>query len=121
VTAQTTEVIGADELDRSLSAVADDLGNMGAAGDRAAQTIRTRAQSLAPVDTGALARSIRADAADTEITVGTDIRYGRFQEYGTVNTPASPYLRPALEASTHQVVEAYTAEIENKLEKVHGA
>jgi HK97 gp10 family phage protein len=115
------EVEGADQLDRSLSAVADDLGNMGGAGDKAAQTIRTRAASMAPVDTGALARSIRADASATEVTVGTDIRYGRFQEYGTVYVPASPYLRPALEASTREVVALYTDEVQDKLKTVKGA
>jgi HK97 gp10 family phage protein len=117
----TTEVIGADELNRSLSAVADDLGNMGAAADKAGQMVRTRAQSLAPVNTGALARSITADAEGAVVTVGTDIPYGRFQEYGTIYTPASPYLRPALEASTNEIVTAYTGEVQDKLEHVKGA
>ena len=115
------EVEGADTLDRTLSAVADDIGNMGHAADKAAQTVRTRAASNAPVDTGALSRSIRADAGPTEVTVGTDTRYGPFQEYGTVYVDASPYLRPALEASTREIVDAYTGEIQDKLNTVKGA
>lgn len=115
------EVEGAEQLDRTLSAVAEDIGDMGAAAGKAAQTVRTRASSLAPVDTGNLARSIRADAGPTEVTVGTDIPYGPYQEYGTITVPASPYLRPALEASTNAIVDAYTAEVQSKLATVKGA
>jgi hypothetical protein len=47
--------------------------------------------------------------------------YARFQEFGTVYVAASPYLRPALEAATTQVVDAYTGEIEQKMATVKGA
>lgn len=116
-----TEVEGADALARSLAAVGSELDELETAGTRAGQVVRQRAQSNAPVDTGALVRSIRADATGTTVTVGAYERYAAFQEYGTIYVPASPYLRPALEASTAQVVEAYTEEIQQKLEQVKGA
>jgi len=115
------EVEGAEELDRSLGRFADDIKEMPDAGTKAGQAVKVRAASLAPKDTGALSRSIRADATGAEVTVGTDIPYGPYQEYGTVTVPASPYLRPALEAATAQIVEAYTGEVETKLGQVKGA
>jgi hypothetical protein len=47
--------------------------------------------------------------------------YAAFQEYGTVTTPAAPYMRPALEASTSVIVDAYTGEIQDLLNTVKGA
>jgi HK97 gp10 family phage protein len=116
-----TEVDGAEALDRSLTTFADDVGDMRTAGEKAGQAVRIRASSLAPVDTGALARSIRAEATGTEVTVGTPIPYAPFQEYGTNTVPASPYLRPALEAATGLIVDGYRAEVDQKLGKVKGA
>jgi HK97 gp10 family phage protein len=116
-----TEVEGAAELQASLSRVAANLDDLPAAGEKGGREVQHRAQSAAPVRTGALARSIRAEATGNEITVGTPVRYAAFQEYGTVHTPAAPYLRPALEASTKTIVDAYTGEIENLLETVRGA
>lgn len=115
------EVDGAEALSSSLAAVGGSLDDLQAAGATAGQAVRTRAQANAPVNTGALARSIRADATGTEVTVGAYVPYAAFQEYGTVNTPASPYLRPALEASTTQIVDAYADEIGKKLDSVRGA
>jgi len=115
------EVEGAEELDRSLNQFADDIKEMPTAGQKAGQAVRIRAGSLAPVDTGALSRSIRVDVATNEVLVGTDIPYGPYQEYGTVTVPASPYLRPALEAATAEIVAAYQAEVEQQLGQVEGA
>jgi phage gpG-like protein len=55
------------------------------------------------------------------VTVGSAIPYAPFQEYGTATVPASPYLRPALEAATTTIVDAYTGEIQQLLETVKGA
>jgi HK97 gp10 family phage protein len=56
---------------------------------------------IVPVDTGALRDSIEllVEGIATVATawVGTRIRYGGYVEYGTSNTPAQPYLRPALD------------------------
>jgi HK97 gp10 family phage protein len=116
-----TEVEGAAELQASLSRVAANLDNLPTAGQAGGRAVQQRAASGAPVRSGALARSIRAEATGNEITVGSAVRYAAFQEYGTVHTPASPYLRPALEASTSTIVDAYTGEIQGLLETVKGA
>ena len=54
------------------------------------------------VDTGNLRRSIThelgRDILGWFVRVGTNVRYGIYQEVGTMYHPAQPYLRPALEA-----------------------
>jgi len=121
MTEATTEIVGADALAASLHRVAGELDDMTRPGQAAGQTVKQRAASNAPVRTGALARSIYANAGPDEVQVGATARYAGYQEYGTVNTPASPYLRPALEASTGQVLEAYTNEVESLMGTVKGA
>jgi HK97 gp10 family phage protein len=116
-----TEVEGADALAASLSRVGAELDNLEAAGTKVGQLVKARAQSNAPVNTGALVRSIRAEATGTTVNVGAYTRYAAFQEFGTVYVPASPYLRPALESATTEIVAAYTEEIQSKLETVKGA
>jgi HK97 gp10 family phage protein len=90
------------------------------AGTAAGNTIKQRAAGMAPVDSGDLARSIRAEFHGEEITVGAYVPYAGFMEYGTIYVSASPYLRPALEASTAQIVEEYRKDVEDILEKVEG-
>jgi len=63
--------------------------------------VENAAKAIVPVDTGALRDSIEllVEGIATVATawVGTTIRYGGYVEYGTSNTPAQPYLRPALD------------------------
>lgn len=60
------------------------------------------AKGLAPVDTGDLVASLSVAYGkwDDGIwgEVWTDVEYALYQEYGTVNHDATPFLRPALEA-----------------------
>lgn len=52
------------------------------------------------VDTGNLRRSITHELGGTAehpyVRIGTNVRYGIYQELGTQFHPAHPYLRPAL-------------------------
>lgn len=63
-----------------------------------------KAQELAPVLTGALKASIAAhphgitETAHAEIIA--DVPYAAYVEFGTSDTPAQPYLRPALDSAT---------------------
>jgi len=116
-----TEVEGGPALAASLNRVADRLDDLPDAGAAAGQAVKSRASSLAPVDTGALAGSITAEWTGNTVDVGSPLRYAPFQEYGTTYVPASPYLRPALEAATTQIVDAYTGAIQKELETVKGA
>ena len=117
----TVTVEGDAELRASLGRVAANLDNLTTAGETGGRAVQTRAVSAAPVLTGALARSIRAEATGNTITVTAAARYAAFQEYGTATVPASPYMRPALEAATTTIVDAYTGQIQDLLNTVKGA
>lgn len=66
---------------------------------KAALDIEAGAKVRAPVDTGTLRASIRAERkgqAHWEVVVG--VSYGIYPEYGTRYMAARPYLRPAVAA-----------------------
>ncbi len=69
--------------------------------------IESGAKRRAPVRTGFLRASIRAQEAtpqEAEVTVGAE--YGRFVEYGTSRQRARPYLRPTLNEDRQTIVRA---------------
>lgn len=78
--------------DEALAAMAEGIYE-------AAKKIREQAAEDAPVDTGALQRSgeIRSAEGGFMVMFGRDLPDARavFQEFGTVNHPAQPYLYPA--------------------------
>lgn len=58
------------------------------------------AQDHAPVETGALKASLTLEHVSGNVArVSVNVDYWLFPEYGTVNMPAEPYLRPALAAT----------------------
>jgi len=59
----------------------------------------------APVDTGNLQASIRMekDYSEKIASVGSDLDYALFVEYGTRYQEAQPYLRPALDGLNGKV------------------
>lgn len=58
--------------------------------------IASLASQLAPVDTGNLRDSIGAvPVSSTQVEIGTAELYGKFQEYGTSQMAAQPFLTPA--------------------------
>jgi len=69
--------------------------------DALAEDVRDLAQSFAPVDTGRLQGSINAEGG----TVATDVEYAAFVEYGTSDTPAQPFMRPAADTVDHSHAE----------------
>ena len=54
------------------------------------------AKRLCPVDTGRLRNSITHTTDDEAAYIGTNVEYAVYVEMGTVNTPAQPYLKPAV-------------------------
>jgi hypothetical protein len=60
----------------------------------AAKELKTRATNMAPVLTGALARSIRITAGKEWRRVGSPLKQGFFQEFGTSRHPPQPWLFP---------------------------
>lgn len=65
------------------------------------EEVRERAENLAPTDTGALAASLHVEFEPHDghpgVVVIADVPYAAFVELGTIDTPAQPYLRPAIE------------------------
>ena len=54
-----------------------------------------KAKQLCPVDTGMLRASITTDIGSLEASVGTNVEYAPFVEYGTSNQLAQPFMKPA--------------------------
>lgn len=86
VTSHVNEVISAknEAIARALEAI-----GIQAEGDVA---------SLAPVDTGRLRDSITHEihAEEESVYVGTNVEYGKYQEYGTSRMKAHPFLKPGI-------------------------
>jgi HK97 gp10 family phage protein len=82
----------------------------GLAVSKAARDIQGRAQTKAPVDTGALRNSIQAAQVRPfawRVTVGAE--YGIYQEFGTRRMPARPFFFPAV----HEVEPSFIAALSN--------
>ncbi len=68
-----------------------------------AEDVAALARAYVPVDTGRLRDSITA--GPTGVT--SDVEYAGFVEYGTSDTPAEPYMRPAADTvDTARTLEA---------------
>ncbi len=64
----------------------------------AALSVESGAKRRCPVDTGRLRASIHTEIEDEfKATVGTDVEYGPYVEFGTVRMAAQPFLFPAVE------------------------
>src|SRR5690242_610786 len=63
---------------------------------RTAFRIEGRAKQLAPVDTGLLRNSIQTQIeGPLKATVGTNVNYAQYQEFGTRHQKGTPFLTPA--------------------------
>ncbi len=74
---------------------------------KAAADIEARAKQVVPVDTGNLKNSIQTEMdGDLSASVGTNVEYAPYVEYGTSRMAAKPYLTPAAEAVRSGFTEA---------------
>jgi len=79
------------------------------------------AKENAPVDTGFLRESIfsRQTEQGAEVVVGAN--YGFYQEFGSTHNAAQPYLRPAVDEHSEDIVKAVAIQIDKDLaEKLKG-
>mgnify|MGYP000440907550 CR=1 FL=1 len=92
-----------------------------------AQLVVNAAQAKAPVLTGTLRRSIRAEAIGNDVVVGTDLPYARRIEFGfngadsrgrVYHQAAKPYLRPALDENRARVMEVAAKAAEDLLKRL---
>jgi len=58
------------------------------------------------VQTGRLRASITHNVNPGEVEIGTNVYYGKYLEFGTVNHPPYAWLYPAVEYSKPQIIEA---------------
>jgi HK97 gp10 family phage protein len=88
--------------------------------DKVGGRIERSAKRRAPRLTGALRKSITHEVDNKALTlaVGTDLFYSRFVEFGTVDTPAQPFLFPAAKASRRRNAKEIAQSIEPKLKRV---
>ena len=90
------------KLNRRQVARLTHTGDVGEAMRTAGYYVEGEAKRRVRVRTGNLRRSIYSeterDFQGWVTRVGTNVKYGLFQELGTVNHPPFPYLRPAVAA-----------------------
>ena len=96
--------------DGALGLLADGIEErVSAAIAAGAETVKEHAQSICPVDTGALRDSIAVsqDGMNAEISANTD--YAAYVEFGTSKMSAQPYLVPSLLGNENAVLSAIAA------------
>lgn len=77
-----------------------------------AEAVESEAKARVPVGSGDLRDAIHTevDGDDVYVLAGDDsVFYGHFVEFGTVLTPARPFLVPALESRREQILGGVTA------------
>lgn len=119
-------------LEKRLVEVADKIAKkaLRSAARKAMKPVRDEAQENAPEETGLLDENfaLMTKAKDGEVTVKVGIRggakkndttpfYFRFQELGTKDIPAKPFLRPALEGNAEKVLSTVADELKKALDK----
>jgi HK97 gp10 family phage protein len=119
---------GLDELSADIDAMIADLeASLPEIVMTAAEVIEAEIRQRAPVDTGALVRSLdskadrRKGAASATVQMersgpdGTE-HYAIFQEFGTSKMAARPFFRPGVEAAAPKVQELVSAQILAQIE-----
>ena len=105
------EIVGLTELENKLSNLDVKLGKaLAEALEEIAGKICDDAKGFAPVDTGALRKSIRVEKkGKLQVSVvaggggvvnpktGREVNYAGFVEFGTSRMSPQPYMKPALE------------------------
>jgi len=82
---------------------------------KAGNIVLSHAQRIVPVKDGILKGSLKSKVRSNEtVTVGTNVHYAPYVEYGTKRMPAQPYLRPALDTNRKRLVKLW-ADTYNKV------
>lgn len=67
---------------------------------------------------GLLKESLRIEREPMERSIGTDVRYARFVEFGTSDMAPEPFLRPALDVSLDEIKDGISERLANAIEEV---
>ena len=119
------EIKGLDSLMRKLDRMGGNvLDALEKATKQTALAAQADARDNAPVDTGNLKQSISTEhersAEAATSTVYTNVEYGLYQEMGTVNMAAHPYMMPALNANKSTFEQLARKELETAIRKAGG-
>jgi HK97 gp10 family phage protein len=115
----TVQVQGAQELERTLHSASRQLLNQTPANQEAGKQLVRIAMGKAPRRTGRLSGSITSMRVDrVQVTVGSNVRYAGFQNYGTSHNRPTYFLTGALDQLT---TDAYADYADKVLATVRGA
>lgn len=119
------DVTGGDRVVRQLRRMQSDIRSkvIEKATRKGAEIVRKDASNRAPRRTGNLADNIvirkqkNTDVDEINFGIGPNSQawYGMFPELGTINHPAKPYLRPALDGNQRDVERTVAIEVRNAL------
>ena len=133
--AQRAKITGFRELDRALSELpkATERGVLRNVAKKALQPMLEDAQDKAPVDDGQLRDSLQISATGltkkakrqdrgrpkkgARMYLGTASPYAALREFGTVQTPATPFLRPAFDSNVKGTIEIIRRELREEIDK----
>ncbi|WP_428718578.1 HK97-gp10 family putative phage morphogenesis protein [Undibacterium curvum] len=114
---------GLGELNSSIARLTSDLDrSLPDLVMRSAEIVESEIRSRAPVDSGELVASLDAKAARRQASASATVQINRsgpdgtehyaiFQEFGTSKTPANPFFRPGVAASSAAVQSNLTSGI----------
>jgi HK97 gp10 family phage protein len=109
---------GLDGLLAKLAAMPQAVGAAVARDVQAgARNVQAGAKQRVPVDTGRLRSSIAVETSDDGLsaTVGTNVFYGPWAEFGTRRQAAKPFLFPALEQEVPKFMSRLRARVRKAL------
>lgn len=109
---------GSAELAAGLAQIADGLDDLDVAAADTVNIVVARARRLAPVDTGALSRSITGRGSGSTATIGTKVSYGMPVHFGVPSRGQRPrpFLHQAVEAEQFRILDAYTSDVNRLIE-----
>ena len=127
MTGDIVRVRGADEVQRTLHRLADDLDDLEPAARRGAELVAAAAQQFARVKTGRMRGSIRVDATRFGATVAAGVGiasvYPAVQEYGSARLRIRPnrYMQQARDTQENRVIALVEHDVSDAVDKVRGA
>ena len=81
------------------------MEKVGAIVERQAKINVSKSTGHPQVQTGRLRSSIIHETSELSTTIGTNVVYGKFLEFGSVKMPPYPWLFPAVESKRQEIIE----------------
>ena len=119
----TIRVEGLNQLVRTMRKAGIDMADLKEANKAAGTIVATRGRGVAPRLTGKLAASIRPSKTARKAVVragGSNIRYARFQEFGSSKNTAKHYLYGSAEYTQPQWLPQYEIEMSRIIARING-